>query len=136
MEEQQPREKGVLPKAYLRVDPHLASTHESPGEYLKLLEAAYEQPRRGRFKNIGVLRQAVGRGVAARSIARQDVVGHGAASDCLDQDGKPRELCSGDLPHLYLNGWDEWQEGDLTVADRMRRLRARKKRRNPVTAAA
>ena len=127
-------EKGSLPKAYLRVDPHVASTHENAGELLKLMEGAYQQPRRGRFKNIGVLRAAVGRGVANRGIARKDIVGHGAESDCLDAEAKPRQLCSEDLPHLYLNGWDEWQEGDFTVAERMRRLRARKKRKVTPTA--
>jgi hypothetical protein len=34
----------------------------------------------------------------------------------------------------YERGWDEWQEGDLTVADRMRRMRDRRRqKRNGVT---
>lgn len=127
------REKGALPKAYLRIDPHLASTHENAGEYLRLMEAAYQQPRRGRFKNVAVLRAAVGRGVADRAISRRDVVGHGALPDCLDDRGKAREFCSGDLPHLYLNHWDEWQEGDVTVGERVARIRARKRRSNAET---
>jgi hypothetical protein len=121
------REKGALPKAYLRIDPHLASTHESAGEFIRLLEAAFQQPRRGRFKNIAVLRAAVGRGVADRGVARRDVVGHGSEEDCKREDGTTRDFCSADLPHLYLNGWDEWQEGDHTVGERMRRVRARKR---------
>lgn len=124
------REKGALPKAYLRIDPHLASTHESAGEFVRLLEAAYQQPRRGRFKNIGVLRAAVGRGVADRALQRKDVLGHGEEADCIDDKGRPREFCSESLPHLYLEGWDEWQEGDVTVAERMTRIRNKKKRRN------
>jgi hypothetical protein len=32
-------------------------------------------------------------------------------------------------PGIYLDGWDEWQEGDFTVAERMRRMRARRKLR-------
>ena len=127
------REKGSLPKAYLRIDPHLASTHESAGEFVRLLEAAYQQPRRGRFKNVGVLRAAAGRGVAERALQRKDVVGHGSAVDCLDEKGKVRAFCSDDLPHLYLQGWDEWQEGDVTVAERMTRIRNRKRRKGGVT---
>jgi hypothetical protein len=34
---------------------------------------------------------------------------------------------------LYVDGWDEWQEGDLTVPERMVRLRARKNVTNGVT---
>lgn len=124
------REKGVLPKAYLRIDPHLASTHENAGEFVRLLEAAYEQPRRGRFKNLAVLRAAAGRGIADRAVGRRDVVTHGVLADCLDDKGSPREFCSGDLPHLYLNAWDEWQEGDVTVGERVARIRARKARRS------
>ncbi len=127
------REKGTLPKAYLRIDPHLASTHENAGEFVRLMEAAFQQPRRGRFKNVGVLRAAVGRGVAERALARRDVVGHGADADCLDEKGAPRPFCSGDLPHLYLQGWDEWQEGDVTVAERMTRIRNRKRRNATVS---
>lgn len=124
------REKGVLPKAYLRIDPHLASTHESAGEFVRLLEAAYQQPRRGRFKNLAVLRAAAGRGIADRAVQRRDVVDHTGAKDCLDHDGKPRAFCTGELPHLYLNAWDEWQEGDVTVGERVARIRARKARRS------
>ena len=120
-------EKGALPKAYLRVDPHIASNHENVGEYMFLLESGHDSPRRGRFKNVAVLRQAVGRARGDRSIARKDVVGHGDEEACLDGEGKRRQLCPNDYPHLYINGWDEWQEGDFTVAERMRRVRARKR---------
>lgn len=123
-------EKGALPKAYLRVDPHIASNHECVGDFMKLLEAGHDAPRRGRFKNVQVLRAAVGRGVADRAIERRDVVGHGAEADCADGSGATRQLCPSEFPHLYVNGWDEWQEGDFTVAERMRRVRARKRNSN------
>lgn len=124
------REKGSLPKAYLRIDPNLGVTHEAPGEFVRLLSAAYAQPRRGRFKNIGVLRAAVGRRAADRGVDRHDVVGHGSEEDCREESGGVPEFCSGDLPHLYLRGWDLWQEGDLTVGERAARIRAKKRRSN------
>lgn len=124
------RQKGALPKAYLRIDPNLGLTHEAPGEFVRLLSAAYAQPRRGRFKNIGVLRAAVGRGTADRCLARRDVVGHGTESDCREESGELPAFCSEDLPHLYLKGWDIWQEGDLTVGERVARIRQKKRRSN------
>lgn len=127
-------EKGALPRAYLRIDPHLASNHECAGEYMKLLEAGHDAPRRGRFKNIAVLRAGVGRRIADRCVARKDVVGHGAESDCFDEEGRRRGLCPPEYPHLYIAGWDEWQEGDYTVSERMKRVRARK-RNSAVTSA-
>lgn len=120
------RQKGSLPRAYLRVDPHIASTHEAVGEFMRLLEAAHDQPRRGRFKNQGVLAAAIGRAAAKRSLGRGDVVGHDGNAGCLDPKGVHRELCPTDH-HLYVNGWDEWQEGDWTVSERMTRVRERKR---------
>lgn len=99
------REKGALPKAYLRIDPNVDQTHPSVGEFVKVLCAANRQPTRGRFKNEAVLAAAVGRGIAKRSLERRDVV--------VEQD------------RLVVKGWDEWQEGDHTVAERMSRIRAR-----------
>jgi hypothetical protein len=106
-----PRERGQLPKAYLRIDPNLDSTHPAPGDMVVLICAANRQPRRGRFKSPDIARKALGAGLLRRCLARGDVV--------ADGDG------------LYVDGWDEWQEGDMTVGERMGRLR--EKRRNKVT---
>jgi hypothetical protein len=98
--------KGQLPKAYLRVDPNLDSTHPRPGDFIRLLCAASRQPQRGRFRDREVLDLAVGVEAAAYLIKRGDVI---------SQRGR-----------LYVDGWDEWQEGDLTVGERMTRVRAKR----------
>ena len=125
------RERGSLPHAYLRIDPNIDQTHPDPGEFLRLLCAADRQPSRGRFKSEEVLRNAIGRRAASLSMVRYDVVLHdGSEEGCLDGDRR-RERCP-EGPHLYVAGWDDWQEGDHTVGERMSRYRSRKKgiRRN------
>ena len=102
-----------LPRAYLRMDPNI-DQHPDPLGMVLLLCAAHRQPHRGRFKSMAVLTRLLGRARIAKLSERGDVV-------TLD-DGV-----------LYVDGWDEWQEGDLTVRDRMARLRARD-RNNGVTA--
>lgn len=99
-----PRPKGSLPKAYLRIDPNIDQTHSNVGEYVKLLCAASRQPRRGRFKTEAVLIAAVGKMPARRAIEDKDVV--------------PED------DHLYVKAWDLWQEGDVTVGERVARWRA------------
>lgn len=127
------RQRGSLPRAYLRVDPHIASTHPAVGEFMKLMESAHDQPRRGRWKSRALLNAAVGPTRARHAIDRRDVVQHDGDRDCINPaDGTRREFCS-EEPHLYLEGWDEWQEGDYTVGDRMTRVRARKKRAKQAT---
>jgi hypothetical protein len=125
-----PREKGTLPRAYLRIDPNLDHTHEAPIEMLKLILAANRQMRRGRFKNRTALANALGAAMAKRVIGRGDVVEHLAPEDCEKAPEHVRLCAPG--AHLYVEGWDEWQESDLEVGARMRRLRDRQ-RRNAVT---
>lgn len=122
-EKREKRERGSLPKAYLRIDPNIDHIHERPGEMLVLLCAAARQPRRGRFKSRPVLVATLGRTLAKRVLERKDVVDHLTRRDCAKAPEGER-LC-GETPHLYVAGWDEWQEGDLEVAARMRRLRDR-----------
>ena len=107
-------ERGQLPKAYLRIDPNIDATHPAPGDMVALLCAANRQPRRGLFKSPELALKVLGRGLLARSLKRGDLVS-------TPSDG------------LYVAGWDEWQEGDFTVGERMKRLR---RRRNNDTEAA
>lgn len=93
-----------LPRAYLRMDPNL-DQHADPLTMLRLMCAGARQPERGRFKDRAIIDWAVGRTKVSRAISRGDL--------SQAKDGS-----------LYLQGWDEWQEGDWTVAERMRRMRA------------
>lgn len=103
--------KGHLPRAYLRIDPNIYSSHPDPGAFLGLLCAAHMQPWRGRFRDLDLIRRAIGKGATARLLARGDLI-----------------LVDG---VYYVDGWDEWQEGDFTVGERMRRMRdKRSKKRN------
>lgn len=104
-------EKGVLPRAYLRISPDL-DQHEDPLTMLRLICAAHRQPERGRFRGEANLIRALGKRNFDRAVARGDLEHWGDAG-------------------WYLAGWDEWQEGDFTVGERMRRMRDR--RRNGVT---
>lgn len=119
------REAGSLPRAYLRLDPNIDQTHEDVGEMVRLICVAGRQSRRGRFKNKAAFYSVFGRKAAQRCMSRGDVIEHTTAAHCA---GTPehKRFCPG-LPHLYVDGWDEWQETDLDVASRMRRLRARKR---------
>ena len=82
--------------------------------FVTILALADGQPLRGQFHNTGVLRAYLGR--LARWVPY------------LESEGDLQVAPDG---QVYVVGWAEWQEGDLTVAERMRRLRAR---RNGVTA--
>lgn len=99
-------ERGQLPKAYLRIDPNLDATHPAPGDMVALLCAANRQPKRGQFKSAGLAEKVLGRSLYRRCIGRGDLIARG--------DG------------VYVDGWDEWQEGDFTVGERMKRLRSRR----------
>ena len=108
-----------LPRAYLRIDPNI-DQHPDPLSMIRAMCAAARQPMRGRFRDPRILERTVGRRQYRDMVQRGDVV--------------PAEPG----PGVYLEGWDEWQEGDWTVAERMRRMRARRtsKRRagvSPVT---
>lgn len=104
-------ERGQLPKAYLRIDPNLDSTHPAPGDMVALLCAANRQPRRGYFKSADLAARVLGKPLYRRCVQRGDLHQNGVG--------------------VYVDGWQEWQEGDLTVGERMSRLRD--KRRNKVT---
>jgi hypothetical protein len=103
-----------LPRAYLRMDPNLDQHPDADG-MMRLMCAAARQPYRGRFKFRNTIVTIVGESRTRAMLARRDVI----------------KLADGTL---YLDGWDEWQEGDLTVAERMRRMRERRREnRNGVT---
>lgn len=106
----EPRERGQLPKAYLRIDPNLDSTHPSPGDMVALMCAANRQPRRGYFKTTALAKRVLGPGLYKRSVDRGDLVMNGSG--------------------MYVDGWAEWQEGDYTVGERMRRLRTKRRHRD------
>lgn len=106
-----PSQRGQLPKAYLRIDPNLDSTHPAPGDMVALMCAANRQPHRGVFKTPELAERVLGRGLYRRSVERGDLISNGVG--------------------IYVDGWQEWQEGDLTVGERMSRLRD--KRRNKDT---
>lgn len=102
-------------RAYLRLDPHAADNKaEYPdGAFRAFFETlcfAEHQPQRGRFRNrrlLAVLLEKRARWIPFL-IEHGDLIEFG--------DGK-----------LYVEGWDEWQEGDVTVSERMKRLRSRHK---------
>ena len=103
-------------RAYLRVDPGLRRTkREYPDgafrAFVETLCAADGQERRGRFESAEILKAVLG--PRRRWIAF--LLDHGDLVERADGE-------------LYVDGWDEWQEGDLTVTERMARYRARKDR--------
>jgi hypothetical protein len=103
-------------RAYLRLDPGFDEHKESypDGPYAALITTfclAESQPDRGRFRNARFLRALMGK--RGRHLAY--LIAHG---DLL-------ELGDG---RLYVDGWDEWQEGDWKVQERLERLRERRER--------
>ena len=101
-----------LPRAYLRMSPNL-DQHPDPEGMVILICAANRQPQRGRFRDRVVLARALGTARLKRFAERGDVV----------------QIPGGTW---YVEGWDEWQEGDLTVGERQQRIRDRR-RDTPVT---
>jgi hypothetical protein len=110
-------------RAYLRVAPQLYERKVIEQEYPLPLFAAFvgmlclaeHQPNRGRFRDVRVLRALLG--PAGRwvpeLVSRGDIV--------FGKDGT-----------VYVDGWDEWQEGDVTVGERVKRIRTRR-RATPAT---
>jgi len=106
-------------RAYHRVDPLMDErrSHYSPaqlGAYLKVQLVAGRQKQRGRFKSMRALTGALPAPYARLVpflVAQGDLA--------VEEDGTVR-----------VDGWDEWQEGDLTVRDRMARLRNRDRNRS------
>jgi hypothetical protein len=105
-------------RAYQRFDPRLFERKVLEQGYpagafaalVGAIGAAEAQPERGRFRSERVLRallESYGRWVPYL-IAHRDVI-------VLD-DGR-----------LYVDGWDEWQEGDWKVQERVTRIRNRRR---------
>ncbi len=112
-----------MTRAYLRLDPLFDEHKEGypDGAYAALVSTfclAESQPARGRFRNLDYYRRLLGkRGRWARFLIDHDDV------TILD-DGR-----------IYVVGWDEWQEGDWKVNERVDRIRHRRSRTVPVTVA-
>lgn len=102
-------------KAYLRFDPltderKAGYTDGQFRAFFKTLCFAARQNPRGRFRSLAQLRGLLGAHARHVSflIAEGDIVPLGDGS-------------------VYVDGWDQWQEGDLTVAARMAALRNRRR---------
>lgn len=118
-------------RAYLRYSPR--TFHDKavvdrypPGAFAAfgaLLCLAEEQPERGRFRSERLLRLLLDEPEDGVKL------GWGKWVPFLIEHG---DLVRQDRGVLYVVGWDEWQEGDFTVAERVARLR--RKRRDDVTA--
>ena len=101
-------------KAYLRLDPLIdeRKAHYTPaqlGAFVKMLALAGRQTDRGRFRSLETLKRALPPNYSRQVdflVAEMDL--------SVQPDGR-----------VYVEGWDEWQEGDYTVGDRMSRLRNR-----------
>jgi hypothetical protein len=107
-----------MTRAYIRVDPGLYERKVIEDGYPLPAVAALVgcfcmaelQPIRGKFRDQSVLRALLGAG--ARWVPY------------LIEQG---DLVVLDNGSLYVDGWDEWQEGDVTVKERMVRIRNRKR---------
>jgi hypothetical protein len=105
-------------KAYLRFDPltderKAGYTDGQFRAFFNLICAGARQNPRGRFRSIAQLKGLLGT--------------HAKHLSHLISEGDVVALNDGTI---YIDGWDHWQEGDLTVAARMAALRNR--RRNGV----
>lgn len=102
-------------RAYHRVDPLMdeKKSHYTPdqfGAFMKVQLVAGRQAQPGYFRSRTALEQALPSSYA------QHIAFLWAENDLIEMpDGR-----------VYVDGYTEWQEGDLTVAERMRRLRERK----------
>lgn len=105
-----------MSRAYLRLDPGFDEHKESypDGPYAALvcvLCLAESQPQRGRFRSERFLRALMGK--RARHLTY-----------LLEHD----DLVPLPDGRLYVDGWDEWQEGDWKVGERLERVRIRRER--------
>lgn len=103
-----------MTRAYIRLDPAFDERKESypDGPYAALIATfclAELQPARGRFRSLDYLTRLLGR----RGRHVRYLVDHGDV--LLLPDGR-----------IYVDGWDEWQEGDWKVGERLERLRIRR----------
>ena len=106
-------------RAYLRLDPNFVDRKADYPDgahraYIDTLCFAEQQQPRGRFRSRKLL--AVLLDKRAKWIPY--LIEHG---DLIEFTGGK----------LYLDGWDEWQEGDVTVKERMARLRSRQRGDTP-----
>lgn len=104
-----------MTRAYLRLDPRFDERKADypDGAYRALIATlclAETQPDRGRFRSIGFLKALLER----RGRWAKYLLEHGDVV-VLD-DGR-----------VYVDGWDEWQEGDVTVRERVQRIRNRRR---------
>ena len=102
-----------MTRAYIRLDPSFdeRKCDYPDGAYAALVAAiclAEHQPQRGRFRSGRYLAGLLGK----RGRWVKYLVDHG---DLVPVEGE----------RLYLDGWDEWQEGDWKVAERVHRIRTR-----------
>lgn len=113
-----------MTRAYLRLDPELDErlADFSDGMFRAYVEtlchAEDQQPRRGRFRSARLLRVLLGK--RARFVSK--LIDEGA-------------LIEQENGSLYVDSWDEWQEGDLKVADRMSLVREKRAENAPLTGA-
>ena len=107
-----------MPRAYLRLDPGYFERRLERGDppgavgaYVAILCLAESQPKRGRFRDEGILRALL-----TPRFARW--IPYLAEQGDLVLEGRRA---------IYVEGWDEWQEGDWKVAERIGRIRERKR---------
>lgn len=107
-----------MTRAYIRVDPGFYERKVIEDRFPLPAVAALVgcfcmaelQPVRGRFRDRSVLRALLGSGSRWVSFLIE-------RGDLIVQDNGT----------VYVDGWDEWQEGDVTVKERMERIRNRRK---------
>lgn len=115
-----------MTRAYIRTDPGVFMRKAVEQRYPVGAYAAYdavrclgeEQPERGRFRSARLLRLLLDDPTEGVHL------GWGKWVPYLIDHGDLTRLPDGSL---YIDGWDEWQEGDVTVRERMSRLRDRKR---------
>lgn len=113
-------------RAYIRTDPgmfmHKAVEQRYPIAAFAVFQAvlclAEEQPHRGRFRSERLLRLHLDDPTDGVHL------GWGKWVKYLIEHGDLTRQSDGSL---YVDGWDDWQEGDVTVNERMSRLRDRKR---------
>lgn len=116
-----------MTRAYIRKDPQLFQRKVVEQAYPAGAYAAFEavlclaeeQPERGRFRSERLLRLILDEPKDGLRL------GWGKWVAYLIEHGDLVRLQDGSL---YVDGWDDWQEGDVTVKERMERLRNRAKR--------
>ena len=106
-------------RAYHRIDPLMDERkgHYTPAQlatFLKVQLVAGRQTTRGRFRSLAHLKAML---PAAYARHVDFLIAEGDLDVMADQS-------------IYVDGWDEWQEGDFTVKDRMARLRNRRRNGN------